>query len=1083
MGRVYRAWDPRLKRGVALKFIQSGSRNAAQRFIAEAQAQAQVAHPHVCAVYETGEVDGNPYIAMELIEGPSLETAGDDLDLRTKLTLARNVALALHAAHLRGLIHRDVKPSNIMLGPTGDGRLDVKVVDFGLSIPFLHETRSDNAEDMGDEAPTIDTPARRWQVAGTPSYMAPEQALGLEDRLDARTDVYALGCTLYELLLGRPPLTAGTTMELLLKVMSEEPPRPRTLDPSIPAEVEAIVLKCLRKDARDRYQTALELSRDLEAYLEGRPVSAFGGGPIYRLGKRFRQFPALSLMALVLLLATGLATGMWIRTAWRSKSRAAAAQEFGHSLAELDAMLWKIRSLPVHDIGPDSDLIHDTIDRTRDEIERRGSAARGPGYSALGVAYLHLGEVDSALVFLKRALEAGFDTPDVNAAMGLALGRIYQRSLVHTRGIADENVRRQEYRRIEHQYRDRALSFLAHADGSTVTPVPYVEGFLALLEERFDEGLREAENCLHETPWHYQAKLLEADLLAGKADVAETLDDALTWFDRALGAIDEALIIAPSDQRCHLQRARTGYRRALAIDATGKSLTEDEVDSVQEAARTALEIDGDTLDAHLVLADLYRMWADQHRVHSLGDPWPWIEKAKIEVTEAARIEPENPDVLAALGDVHRVAAKAAVESGRDPEPFLETAVESLRKSVGIEGSYARYNSLGIALRRIAAWRSRHGDDPRPDLEEAAGAFGAATSIDPTFPHAWSNLAWVRLNQAQWADRNGADPTKLLEDSIATFQRALECEDSAIVHNNLGMALSSLARHRIFVGEDAHNDLEQAADSFRKAIELMPGYSFAYNNLGDILIETARYEIERAVVADTLLDQAEEALAVAAERRGYSSPWFNRGLMFLLQARIFETRGKDPTPALRQSVEAFQTGLELRPGVAGALTGLARAHFEIAQAAGELTGFTRAAQALDQSLEQDPTVAESWSLGALVTTFGPRKESTLVRDPIAAADRALEIDPTDPTVLKDCLLTCLELRRQNRREEDSAPLCDRTVSLSSDSLELRPNDTELRLLLRLLDGNSSSDPAGQSPIGELIEGNHRLRSRYGRFLGA
>jgi len=238
-----------------------------------------------------------------------------------------------------------------------------------------------------------------------------------------------------------------------------------------------------------------------------------------------------------------------------------------------------------------------------------------------------------------------------------------------------------------------------------------------------------------------------------------------------------------------------------------------------------------------------------------------------------------------------------------------------------------------------------------------------------------------------------------------------------------------------------------------------------------------------VVADTLLDQAEEALAVAAERRGYSSPWFNRGLMFLLQARIFETRGKDPTPALRQSVEAFQTGLELRPGVAGALTGLARAHFEIAQAAGELTGFTRAAQALDQSLEQDPTVAESWSLGALVTTFGPRKESTLVRDPIAAADRALEIDPTDPTVLKDCLLTCLELRRQNRREEDSAPLCDRTVSLSSDSLELRPNDTELRLLLRLLDGNSSSDPAGQSPIGELIEGNHRLRSRYGRFLGA
>jgi len=1081
MGRVYRAWDPRLKRRVALKFIHSDRQNAAERFIHEAQAQAQVSHPHVCAVYETGVVDDKPYIAMELIEGPSLETVGEELDLRTKISVTHSVALALHAAHRRGLIHRDVKPSNIMLGSNCDGRLDVKVVDFGLSIPFLHETQSYDTDNH--ESPTIDTPDRQWKIAGTPSYMAPEQALGLEERLDARTDVYGLGCTLYELLVGRPPLTAGTTMELLLKVMSEEPPSPRSLDPSIPAEVEAIVLRCLRKDARDRYPTALALAEDLEAFLENRVVSAYGGGILYRIGKRLRKSPVLSATAFSMVLATLLTTGLWIRTEWRSTSQANTAQQFGHDLAELDAILWKTRSLPVHDTGPARQLIRRRMQGFGTEVQRRGTVAAGPGNYALGVAHLHLGDADTALKFLERAIESGFDTPDVNAAAGLALGRIFQRSLAHAEGIADEEVRRQEMRRIEREYRDRALSFLGLASGSTLTPVAYVEGMLALYEERFVDGLLSVRKSLDVAPWYYEAHLLEADLRAGLADRADDLESALPEFDSALDAVEAALVIAPSDPRCHLQKARIGYRRALRIDNNARILSREEIEAVRIPAETVFIIDSKNLEARLILVDLFALWANQHRVHSLGDPWPWIDAAKEEAGKATKLAPDRPDVLEAVGDIHRLAAKAAMEKGLDPEMDLEIAINSLRRSTAIQPSYARHNNLGVALRRLAAWKARHGEDPGPHLEEAEKTFLAATRIDEANPQAWSNLAWVRLNRAQWTARHGEDPSELLEGSIATFGRALECEDTAVIHNNMGMALSALARHRIRAGEDARPDLERATVAFQTAIRLMPAYSFAYNNLGDILIERASYELDRGGRPDQLLEAADTALREAAKRDGYASPWFNRGLLEKLRARLAEDRRQDPRPQFRSAANSLEKGLDLRPGVAGALVELGRVRFEIARAGPSINEFRLAGTAVDKALEQDSELAEAWSLAALIAASVPTPPSlTTPRDPIAAAGKALDINPAEPVVIKDCLLTCLEIRRRGRDDDNFAHLLSRVLRLSSKALEKHGEDSELKLLAGLLD-NAESTGELQIPIAELLKSDPRLQTRYERYSGS
>jgi serine/threonine-protein kinase len=199
MGRVYRAEDPQLRRQVALKFLRGGDPALEMRFEHEAQAQARVQHRNVCAVYEVGRHDGQPYIAMQLINGRTLREVAPDLSLREKVQVMRDVADAVHLAHKQALVHRDVKPANILVERT-EGAWVPYVTDFGL------------ARDMSGPGMT-----QAGAIIGTPQYMAPEQARGELEKLDARTDVYGLGATLYDLLAGAPPFPGTSNLQTLYK--------------------------------------------------------------------------------------------------------------------------------------------------------------------------------------------------------------------------------------------------------------------------------------------------------------------------------------------------------------------------------------------------------------------------------------------------------------------------------------------------------------------------------------------------------------------------------------------------------------------------------------------------------------------------------------------------------------------------------------------------------------------------------------------------------------------------------------------------------------------------------------------------
>lgn len=288
MGVVYKARQVSLDRVVALKMIRSAEFASAEemkRFQLEAEAVAQLDHPRIVPVFEVGEWDGQPFFSMAFVEGQSLkeQLADGPLPNSEAAELIRNIAEGVAYANARGVIHRDLKPGNILID--GDGQ--PRITDFGLA----KRTASDS--DV----------TKTGQAVGTPSYMPPEQALGKADLIGPTSDVYSLGAVLYCVLTGRPPFQAASAIETLRQVVLNEPIAPRSLNRAIDGDLETICLKCLHKDPQQRYANAKFLAEDLTRYLNGEPIHARPAGTIERGWRWVKRRPIAAGLLFVSVLA------------------------------------------------------------------------------------------------------------------------------------------------------------------------------------------------------------------------------------------------------------------------------------------------------------------------------------------------------------------------------------------------------------------------------------------------------------------------------------------------------------------------------------------------------------------------------------------------------------------------------------------------------------------------------------------------------------------------------------------------------------------------------------------------------------
>ncbi len=298
-GVVYRARQKSLNRTVAVKVIGLGQWSSTphlKRFRHEAEAAASLEHPQIVPIYEIGERDGSCYFSMKFVEGGRLDEVanGEPMSPRSAAALLVKIARTVQFAHEHGILHRDIKPGNILLDRLGEPHL----TDFGLARLIEQESTITNS----------------FEVLGTPSYMSPEQAAGQTKDLTPAADVYSLGAVLYHILTGEPPFAGGTTYDTIRLVLDTEPRNPRTRNPKIDVDLATICLKCLDKNPDRRYPTAKALADDLERWLRHEPIHARRTGVVTRAGKWVRRNPAVAVLAAVIIaLAITIGT-MWWRT-------------------------------------------------------------------------------------------------------------------------------------------------------------------------------------------------------------------------------------------------------------------------------------------------------------------------------------------------------------------------------------------------------------------------------------------------------------------------------------------------------------------------------------------------------------------------------------------------------------------------------------------------------------------------------------------------------------------------------------------------------------------------------------------------
>ncbi len=370
MGVVYRAWQPRLKRHVAVKMIRDAvlaGPEQRQRFQAEAQAVARLQHANIVQIFEIGEVAGRMFLVLEYVGGGNLATrlAAQPQPHTEAAELVEVLARAIHHAHERGVVHRDLKPANILMSASRDSdgreRQTPKITDFGLA-KFTEEGAS-LAETGG--------------IVGTPSYMAPEQAAGGATTVGAAADVYALGAILYEMLTGRPPFQAPTPLLTMELARTQEPVPPTRLQPKLPRDLETICLKCLRKEPDQRYSSAADLAEDLRRFRAGEPIRARPIGWARRSVKWARRRPAAAALIAVTVMSACVLLGVWIGFTQRLRGevkqkefeRQRAFETYAASRRAMRQTLDKVREDPRIKDGPMNDLLF-TIQKGEAEFYR-----------------------------------------------------------------------------------------------------------------------------------------------------------------------------------------------------------------------------------------------------------------------------------------------------------------------------------------------------------------------------------------------------------------------------------------------------------------------------------------------------------------------------------------------------------------------------------------------------------------------------------------------------------------------------------------------------------------------------------------
>jgi predicted Ser/Thr protein kinase len=894
MGTVYKAFDPTLGRWVALKFLHRNDAAQTERFLREARAQARVGHPNVCQVHEVGEVEGRPYIAMQYIDGRSICEVPEELTVETKARLVRDVARAVHAAHRTGLIHRDLKPGNILLARDESGELRPFVVDFGLAM---------DQDETGL--------SRTGMISGTPAYISPEQAQGRA--LDRRTDVYSLGVVLYEMLAGAPPFKGGNLARILVQLVQEDAKPLRQIDPSIPEDLDTIVAKCLEKDPARRYESARDLAEDLDRFADGEPIHARPTGWAYRAGKRLRKNRALAIVSAAAIVAFAVLGAVSLRAQWQAREKADLAQRFGQRLGEIQTSLRYEAALPRHDITPHKRRLQREMETVRSEMRRLGEIADGPGNYALGQAYLALHQLEAARFHLDRAWQAGELGSHVAAALGQALGASYERAQSDSslQGSGAEASREE----VDRKYLRPALAYLREAASDPDRSL-YLEALIAYYEKRYPQALDQARRAYLQTPWMYEAGEIEAKVYMAQGSEATNggrYEEAQRLFGQADEVFRRLIARAPSDPGLYAADCDRSAR-SIAAAMAREDVPETQVATALAACDRALEVDPELADALSVKSSISWRVGDQKQKRG-SDPSADLASSIRLANRAIALDGRNARAYNFLVASQRLLAQWKMGRGIDARADIQRSVQAARNSVEVQPELAlTHAGLGTAYLVLVQDQQRRGVDPRGTLERAAASYEKAIALNPKFLPASINLgnAWKSMAEVQIA--RGMDPSPSVGKAVAALERAAHLNPNlAPVRNNLGNVHLTLGEYLLDRGADPRPALTEAARSYQKAIDLKPDYSLARYNLGYTWRSLAEAYLQQGIDPKPVLDSTAVALDEALRLNPTDADIFlEQARARLIAARWSLRQRRDPAPALREAAASLRRAEALNP---------------------------------------------------------------------------------------------------------------------------------------------------------------------------
>lgn len=924
MGRVVRSWDRLLQRPVALKFLRPKESRRELRVLAEARAQAQVDHPNVCKVFDVGEAAGEPYLAMQLIQGEPLHRAWVGLGLRERLELMRDVAEGVHASHRAGLLHLDLKPDNVLVELREGGRRHPYVMDFGLG--------------RGEEASDGLAPL------GTPPFTSPEQARGDARHLDRRTDVYALGVMLFEAVADASPFAVSNYADLMEAILAGRalPLEARRRD--APRDLALIVGKAMAREPARRYATALALADDLQRFLDGEPLSVRSATPLYRASVWMRRHPGIAGAAGVLAFAAlGAGILAW-RTAARAEAQARAAAYHGEAMARVQALVRMAHLQPAHDIRAELSVVKGLLADLRRDMPGPGRPGQGSALHALGRGELTLGRPKEALALFQEARREGLASQALDLDQGQAEAALYLQDVVGARLIRDPDRRQARLGELNRTLKGPALDRLRRSRAASEVQARYIEALIAACEERFPDALRACDAALARAPWFYEALILQGWVTSAKArHQLQGLERGSPEGARALEAsaapLHRLLAAAPSLPAAYRLEAARLYDTSIFLEGV------------------------DTAGAIRAL-----------------------QEGVARVREGLRVDPDDPTLLVQQARLQWVQAENVSKVGGDPAPLFAEARAAAQRAEALDPGLAMAPKVRAdLLGALALWKGTKGVPALAELREALEALGAYERLAGVDAVGLRTRAWLRQVESLELIAAGEDPRPALEEGIATYRKLLERmpQDRMPLVN-----LPRMLGQRFELEEAAgQGDAAALEEGLRLAEQVGSGNIHAADGLNNACyLARLRARVAAARHADPG-PWIERALALGRRARDAAprdfAPWLELGATLVEAARLVPDPARRRA-SLAEAEAAFGKAASLNPASHEAPQGLAEAALARAQQ-GEASAWRAGVRAADRALALNPRDHEARALRGALRIRGGQEEAG--RADLAAALKA------------------------------------------------------------------------------------------------